>query len=130
MSDPSQPDAPCSNPPPQPLRFAIAQLDELDPVRCPCGYARRAFADVPDAPASVHIVDIEEDSRVHYHKVMTEHYIVLEGEGHIELDGERFPLRPMMSVMIRPGCRHRAVGKLRILNIPVPAFDPADEWFD
>jgi len=78
----------------------------------------------------VHIVDIEEDSRVHYHKVMTEHYIVLEGEGHIELDGERFPLRPMMSVMIRPGCRHRAVGKMRILNIPVPAFDPDDEWFD
>jgi len=129
MSDPSQPNAPRSNPP-QPLRFAIAQLDELDPVRCPCGYARRAFADVPDAPASVHIVDIEEDSRVHYHKVMTEHYIVLEGEGHIELDGERFPLRPMMSVMIRPGCRHRAVGKMRILNIPVPAFDPDDEWFD
>jgi hypothetical protein len=32
--------------------------------------------------------------------------------------------------MIKPGCRHRAVGDLRILNIPVPAFDPADEWFD
>jgi hypothetical protein len=33
-------------------------------------------------------------------------------------------------VLIRPGARHRAVGKLRILNIPVPAFDPADEHFD
>lgn len=130
MSDHAPSDSVLSNAPPDDPRFAIAQLDELDPVRCPCGHARRAFAEIPDAPASVHIVDIEEDSRVHYHKVMTEHYIVLEGEGHIELDGERFALRPMMSVMIRPGCRHRAVGKLRILNIPVPAFDPADEWFD
>ena len=27
-------------------------------------------------------------------------------------------------------CRHRAIGKLKIVNIPIPAFDEADEWFD
>jgi len=32
--------------------------------------------------------------------------------------------------MIRPGCRHRAVGKLTMLIVPIPAFDPNDEWFD
>jgi hypothetical protein len=32
--------------------------------------------------------------------------------------------------MIKPGCRHRAIGKLKILNIPIPAFDPDDEFFD
>ena len=26
--------------------------------------------------------------------------------------------------------RHRAVGRMRVLNVVVPAFDPADEWFD
>ncbi len=26
--------------------------------------------------------------------------------------------------------RHRAVGRLRIVNICLPPFDPADEWFD
>jgi len=26
--------------------------------------------------------------------------------------------------------RHRAVGRLKIINVPVPAFDEADEWFD
>ncbi len=61
---------------------------------------------------------------------MTEIYLILEGDGHVELDGERFPVRPMTAIMIKPGCRHRAVGKLRVVNIPVPAFDPADEWFD
>ena len=111
-------------------RFAISQLLEIPPVDCPCGQARRAFADVEGAPASVHIVDIHADSRVHFHKKMTETYVVLEGEGQIELDGERFDVKPMTAIMIRPGCRHRAIGNLKILNIPVPAFDPHDEWFD
>ena len=110
--------------------FLVAQLDKVDPVPCPCGQARRAF-DVPEnTTATIHLVDIAEDSRTHYHKKMTEFYLVLEGEGHMELDGQTFPLRPMTSVMIKPGCRHRAIGKLRIINIPIPAFDPEDEWFD
>jgi mannose-6-phosphate isomerase-like protein (cupin superfamily) len=110
--------------------YLIAQLDALPPVKCPCGWARRAFAETPGNVASVHVVDIQEDSRTHYHKAMTEIYVVLEGEGQMELDGQLFPLRPMTVVYIRPGCRHRAVGRLRLLNIPVPAFDEADEWFD
>lgn len=111
-------------------RFALVQLDALSAVACPCGQARRAFRELPGAPASVHLTDIEADARTHYHRAMTEIYVVLEGEGEIELDGLRYPLRPLTAVMIQPGCRHRAIGRLRILNIPIPAFDPADEWFD
>lgn len=110
--------------------YSISQLDELPPTRCPCGFARRAFADSPNNVASMHVVDIEQDSRTHYHKKMTEIYLVLEGEGQMELDGKLFPVRPMTAVYIRPGCRHRAIGKLKIINIPIPAFDEADEWFD
>jgi hypothetical protein len=25
---------------------------------------------------------------------------------------------------------HRAIGKMKIVNIPIPAFAPHDEWFD
>ena len=110
--------------------FQIAQLDEISPVRCPCGWARRAFAGLSENAASVHLVDIEEDSRAHYHKKMTEIYLVLEGKGEIELDGQRFPVRPLSAIYIKPGCRHRAIGKLKIINIPIPAFEAADEWFD
>lgn len=110
--------------------YLLAQLDEIDPVRCPCGLTRRAFA-TPDNPlATLHLVDIQEDARTHYHKKLTEIYLVLEGEGHLELDGELIPVKPMSSVFIKPGCRHRAIGKLKIVNIPIPAFDPEDEWFD
>lgn len=110
--------------------YMIADLNAIPPVRCPCGFAKRAFA-VPDNPtATLHVVDIQEDSRTHYHKKMTEIYLVLEGAGQMELDGKLFPLKPMTSVLIKPGCRHRAIGKLKIVNIPIPAFDEADEWFD
>jgi len=78
----------------------------------------------------MHIVDIERDARVHYHKKLTEVYLILEGEGYMELDGQRVPVKPFIAIFIKPGCRHRAVGKMRIVNISIPAFDPQDEWFD
>ncbi|MDB4705470.1 cupin domain-containing protein [Verrucomicrobia bacterium] len=113
-----------------PKRYEMAQMDNLDPVGCPCGFARRAFASAENNTATLHIVDIQSDSKTHYHKKLTEIYLVLEGQGEIELDGERFPVRPMSAIMIKPGCRHRAIGKMKIMNVPIPAFDPEDEWFD
>ena len=110
--------------------YEIAQLDVLTPLPCPCGTTQRGFIDAPDAPASVHYVSVKQDSRVHYHKRMTEIYVVLEGTGEMELDGERIPVRPLTSLIIRPGCRHRAVGQLKILNFAIPVFDAEDEWFD
>ena len=110
--------------------YLITQLDEVAAVACPCGFARRGFAVPDNSTATIHLVDIQIDARVHYHKKLTEIYLILEGEGFMELDGERIPVRPMTSIFIKPGCRHRAVGRLRIINIPIPAFDPEDEWFD
>jgi mannose-6-phosphate isomerase-like protein (cupin superfamily) len=110
----------------------IADYSAIEAVRCPCGWARRAFADVPDAPASVHRVEVEVDARTHYHREHTEIYYILEcaAGAAIELDGERVMVGMGHAVMIAPGVRHRAVGRMTILNIVVPPFDPADEWFD
>jgi mannose-6-phosphate isomerase-like protein (cupin superfamily) len=110
--------------------YMIARFDELDAVRCPCGFSKRAFVSPDNATATMHIVDIEQDARVHYHKKLTEIYLVLEGGGEMELDGQRVAVEPFTAILIKPGCRHRAVGKMRIVNVSVPAFDPADEWFD
>ncbi|QNN22557.1 cupin domain-containing protein [Planctomycetales bacterium ZRK34] len=111
-------------------RYVIADLNATEPQPCPCGLTRRAYTDDPDQTASLHLLKVDHAARTHYHKKMTEIYYFLEGEGEMELDGEMFPVRAGMSVMIKPGCRHRAVGKFTILNIPIPAFDPADEHFD
>ncbi len=113
-------------------RYPIVDLSQLPGVPCPCGVARRAFGDLADYPLTVHLTEIHLDARTHYHRRLTETYVVLECErdAAIELDGERRPLRPGMCVVIRPGVRHRAVGRMKILNIVHPKFDPADEWYD
>jgi mannose-6-phosphate isomerase-like protein (cupin superfamily) len=110
--------------------YMIEQLDAVPAVPCPCGQSRRGFATPDNQLATIHLVDISIDARTHYHKQMTEIYLVLEGEGFIELDGERIPAKPMMSIFIKPGCRHRLVGKFKIVNVAIPAFDARDEWFD
>jgi len=110
--------------------YIVAQLDEIDPVRCPCGLSRRAFVSGDNPAATMHLVDVTEDAQVHYHKKLTEIYLVLEGNGLIELDGQSVPVRPLTAIFIKPGCRHRAVGKMRIANVSIPAFDAEDEWFD
>ena len=111
-------------------RYSVARLGEIEPQPCPCGSTRRAFVDDPDAAASMHVVRIKADSQVHYHKTLTEMYYVLDGSGHVEVDGERVPVEPGSAVQIRPLCRHRAVGDLTVLVAVFPPFDPADEWFD
>lgn len=117
---------------PESRKAIVIDLGKTPPLRCPCGWARRAFADVPTAPVSVHRVEILDDARTHYHKAQTETYYVLECEpgAGVELDGEVVPVGPGVAVLIPPGVRHRAVGRMTILNVVCPPFDPADEWFD
>jgi mannose-6-phosphate isomerase-like protein (cupin superfamily) len=111
-------------------RYQLLQLDQVAPTQCPCGSSQRAFVDDPDRVASLHLVETDGTARTHYHRRTTELYYFLEGSGQIELDGESFPVGPGTSVLIKPECRHRAIGKLRYLNVPIPAHDPNDEWFD
>lgn len=112
--------------------YEVVHMDEVQPVPCPCGMSRRAFVSPDNPVATLHVVDIADDARAHYHKKLTEIYYILEtqGEAFMELDGQRIPVRQGTSVLIRPGTRHRAVGRMKIINIPIPAFDPDDEWFD
>jgi mannose-6-phosphate isomerase-like protein (cupin superfamily) len=109
-------------------RYVVRSLADTVGVPCPCGTAYRVLAKQDGQPLSVHYVKISRDARAHYHKRLTETYIVIEGEGYLELDGDRVPLRPGTVVTIPPGVVHRAVGDLYINNIVVPAFDPDDEF--
>ena len=114
--------------------FEITRISQIEPVACPCGQTRRAFVDDPDQIASLHVVEVSTEAQTHYHKRLTEIYYVLEGDCQIELDGQLHPVSTGDAVLIKPGCRHRMVvpqdAQVRMINVPVPAFDPEDEWFD
>lgn len=45
----------------------------------------------------------------------------------MEIDGEHHPVEPLSTILIKSGCRHRAIGNLRIANIPIPTFDAEGE---
>ncbi len=109
--------------------FHVADFAEIPGVNCPCGVARRAFADVAELPFTVHRTEITADARPHFHRRLTETYYVLDCRpgAELQLDDQRIALRPGMCVVIPPGVVHRAVGRMTILNIVYPKFDPADE---
>jgi mannose-6-phosphate isomerase-like protein (cupin superfamily) len=48
----------------------------------------------------------------------------------MQLNGEFVPVKPGICIMIPPGVRHRAIGKMRVLIVVFPKFDAADEWED
>jgi mannose-6-phosphate isomerase-like protein (cupin superfamily) len=110
----------------------IVDLTQLEPTECPCGVARRAFAERPDGHASVHLTEIHHRARTHYHRHLTETYVILEcgADAAIELDGRQIPVSPLTTVVIPPGVRHRAIGEMRVIIFCTPPFDPDDEFVD
>ena len=81
---------------------------------------------------SLHVTDISVAAKSHYHKNITETYFFLECDAgaSMELDGELVPVQPHTAIVIPPGTWHRAVGKMKVMLIASPKFDPADEWFE
>jgi quercetin dioxygenase-like cupin family protein len=80
--------------------------------RSTCGF-RYKLISVQDRNAGVaawaHAVDID-GARLHYHKIGTELYYVLDGEGTVTLDGAEHPVRKGSIVHIPPGVAHGATG--------------------
>ena len=112
--------------------YRVVDFAEIPGVPCPCGTARRAFADVPEFPGTIHVTEIAADARTHYHRRLTETYFILEcgADARMRLDGDELELRPGLCVMIPPGVRHRAEGCMKVLIVVFPKFDQEDEWFD
>ena len=65
-------------------------------------------------------------------KRLTETYYFLEcqPEAKMQLNEEAICVQPGDCVMIRPGTRHRAIGRMKVFIVVYPKFDEADEWFD
>lgn len=116
----------------RPNGAAVSWVDfkALTAVACPCGMARRAFHDRPDVPYTMHVTEILDTAKPHFHKQMTETYFILECESgsYLELDGKSMPLVPGTACLIPPGVVHRAVGRMKVLIVVTPKFDSRDEF--
>src|SRR5580692_3591045 len=111
--------------------YLIKKQAEAPSVPCPCGSSTRILTAADGAPSSLHVTSIRDSAR-HYHRETTEVYYILEGTGKIELNDEWHAVEPGTVIWIEPGTRHRVVSEAGITTIVfgLPAFNPADEWFD
>ena len=48
----------------------------------------------------------------------------------MQLNDDLVAVKPGMCILIPPGVRHRAVGKMKVLIFVMPKFDSSDECFD
>ena len=109
-----------------PNNLIIRHQDEVAKERSACGHRYRLLSQGDnDVAAWAHAVDID-GAKTHYHKISTELYYVLEGEGKVLLDGEEQEVRPGTMVHIPPGVVHGAVGKMRVLVVGIPDIDDSD----
>ncbi len=97
--------------------------------RSTCGWRHLLISRTDKGAAAwAHAVDID-GAKQHYHKVATELYYVLEGEGLVVLDGVEHPVKPGSIVHIPPGVVHGARGRMRVLVVGIPDISDGDLYF-
>ena len=111
---------------PQPC--IVRQIEDVEPVPCPCGTSTRIITRADTEVANLHVTHIR-DSQKHYHKGCTEYYYILEGEGKMELEDDVVDLRPGTTIVIPPGVAHRSWGDFKTLIVGIPAWEHTDEFF-
>ena len=112
-----------------PANLILRHESDAARERSACGHRYRLLSrGDEDVAAWAHAVDID-GAKPHYHKIATELYYVLEGEGSVMLDGEERAVRKGSMVHIPPGVVHGAVGKMRVLVVGIPDIDDLDVYY-
>lgn len=114
---------------PLPTALLVRHEGEAPRERSTCGWRDLLVSRGDDDVAAwAHAVDID-GAKEHYHKVATELYYVLDGEGTVVLDGVEHPVRKGSLVHIPPGVVHGAKGRMRVLVVGVPDISDQDLFF-
>jgi quercetin dioxygenase-like cupin family protein len=115
---------------PEVSKSLLVRHEEESPrERSTCGWRHLLVSRQDEQVAAwAHAVDID-GAREHYHRVATELYYVLEGEGMVLLDGVAQPVRKGSLVHIPPGVVHGAVGRMRVLVVGIPDISDGDLYF-
>jgi mannose-6-phosphate isomerase-like protein (cupin superfamily) len=111
--------------------YLIRNLQEAPTVECVCGQSTRPLTWLDTPVCNCHVTQIT-DSVKHYHKACTEVYLILEGRGHMELNGDLVDVGPGSVILIEPYTRHRLWSEegVRTVVFGAPAWRPEDEYFD
>lgn len=111
--------------------YLVREAAAAPTVDCPCGKSTRILTRADNDRCNVHVTSITNSVR-HYHKLCTEVYYILEGEGKMELQDDVIDVRPGTVVYIEPNTPHRLWSEqgVRALIVGMPALVAEDEYFD
>jgi mannose-6-phosphate isomerase-like protein (cupin superfamily) len=117
----------------------VRSLAEAEALTTADGSTIRELLGLPTAPLrnqSLAEATLEpgQATERHYHAETEEIYYLVEGDGEMELDGERRPLGVGDAVLIPPGAWHQIRagdgGRLRFLCCCAPAYRHEDTYFE
>lgn len=116
----------------------IRSLGGATPFITKDGSTIRSLLDLATAPVrnqslAEATVEAGAATQRHFHRESEEIYYVVEGEGELELDGERAAIGPGAAVLIPPGAWHEIraseAGSLRFLCCCAPPYRHEDTYF-
>jgi len=114
----------------------IRQRDQQAPFTTKDGSTIRSLLDLSNAPVTNQSLaeaslPAGHSTERHYHKLSEEIYYLLEGEGHIEIDGESCDVTSGDAILIPPNAWHSitAITPLRFLCCCAPPYAHEDTYF-
>jgi len=110
----------------------VAARDELRAFTTKDGSTIREFHHTAAQSLAEASVPAGARTQRHQHRVTEEIYVVLEGEGELEVDGERRGVGPGDAILIPAGAWHEITAKseLRFLCCCVPPYTDDDTFFE
>jgi quercetin dioxygenase-like cupin family protein len=110
----------------------VASRDELPAFTTKDGSTIREFHHTALQSLAEATVDAGQTTQRHYHRASEEIYLVLAGEGELEIDGDRRHVRPGDAALIPAGAWHAiaAASTLRFLCCCAPPYSHDDTFFE
>jgi len=109
----------------------VATRDELQAFTTKDGSEIREFHHTPAQSLAEASLAPGQSTQRHYHAASEEIYVVLEGDGELEIDGERRRVHPGDAALIPAGAWHEivATSPLRFLCCCAPPYSEEDTFF-
>ena len=110
----------------------VASRDELQAFTTRDGSTIREFHHTQAQSLAEASLAPGQTTQRHYHGASEEIYVVLEGRGDLEIDGERTRVGPGDAALIPPGAWHQIAAdtELRFLCCCAPPYSDGDTFFE
>jgi mannose-6-phosphate isomerase-like protein (cupin superfamily) len=110
----------------------IANRTDLEPFQTKDGSTIREYLHTQAQSLAEASLEPGQATERHYHRLSEEIYLIVEGRGLMELDGEERQVIPSDAILIPPGAWHTLVAGeegVRLLCCCVPPYSHDDTYF-